>query len=123
MRPEKAEWMKPNERLGKPQIAVYYFIMFITVWDQNPKAVVKNTIIDIGMNIGGIINDIWSIIHKILSLIVIPVQLLCYILIGIPAAYGLFKIKFIQDKFHKFMSEGLENYKEVVKPQKNDLKF
>ena len=114
MRPEKAEWMEPNKRLGKPQIAIYYFLMFVTVWDQNPKSVIKNTIMDIGMNIGGIINDIWSIIYKILSLIIIPIQLLCYILIGMPVVYILIKNKFIQNKFYKFMSKELKNYAETA---------
>lgn len=118
MRPEKAEWMEPNKRLGKPQIAIYYFLMFVTVWDQNPKSVIKNTIMDIGMNIGGIINDIWSIIYKILSLIIIPIQLLCYILIGMPVVYILIKNKFIQNKFYKFMSKELKNYEKTIVPQK-----
>ena len=121
MKPQKAEWMEPNKRLGKIQTIVYYILMFVTVWDQNPKAVAKNTIIDITIEIASIIDDIWSIIYRILSLIIILIQLLCYIIIGIPIAYGLFRIKFVSDKFKTFMSKGVEDYEEVIESQESDF--
>ena len=114
MYPDIAVVMKPRKDLGKIQKVIYYILLYTSVWDSTPKSLGSLIKKDLLKTIPRKLKR--SFIDTVLSgigIIILPVQIVLYFLIGLPLM-KLIAVPKVRKIFFKFMNRGLKEEKIVI---------
>jgi hypothetical protein len=115
MYPDIAVVMKPRKDLGKIQKVIYYILLILSVWDSTPKSLANLIKKDLLKTIPRKIKKAFiEIVLSVIGIIILPVQIVLYFLIGLPLM-KLITVPKIRKVFFNFMNRGLK--KEIRKIQ------
>jgi len=114
MHPYYADFRQPNNKLKQPQKTIFKIIILLTFWFSSPKNFIENIKDEIVSIVENIHESLFNLYDSIIGIIILPMQVIIYFLIGCPIILMLSKTKF-GEKFLNFLNKGLK--KEVRKIQ------
>jgi len=108
MYPDIAVVMKPRKDLGKIQKVIYYILLILSVWDSTPESLGKLIKKDLLKTIPRKLKKAFiDIVLSVVGLIILPVQIVLYFLVGLPLM-KLITVPKVRKVFFDFMNRGMK---------------